>query len=63
MKERILSVVAGIAGSLGSTGAAGIITDVLIGLCLAFIGGILGYFGNEVAKRIHQKIKGNEKRY
>lgn len=57
MRERISSIVLGIAGNLGGAGAMGIITDISIALCLAFIGGVLGYFGNEAAKWLHKKIK------
>jgi hypothetical protein len=57
MKDRLLSISTGIFGSLASSGAMGIITDITIALFLAFLGGLLGYCGNECAKAIHKKIK------
>jgi hypothetical protein len=58
MSDRVSSVFLGIVGNVGTAGAMGIITDISVALCLAFIGGLLGYFGNVVAKWLHKKIKG-----
>ncbi|MDD4699181.1 MAG: hypothetical protein PHV07_02850 [Oscillospiraceae bacterium] len=63
MRERIVSISSGIAGSLASSGVMGILHDISIACVIALLGGLFGYMGNELAKNLHKKIKArNEKR-
>jgi hypothetical protein len=55
MGERLRSVVLGAIGSIGSSSLMGILGDVLVAGLIAFMGGILGYLGNEAAKKIFSK--------
>lgn len=55
MKDRLLSIVSAIGGGVGTYETTG--ADIMITLTVAFVCGLLGYFGNELGKAIVKKIK------
>lgn len=56
MRNRLLSIVGSIMGGVATfIETSG--TDIIITLTVAFVCGVLGFFGNELGKLILKKIK------